>query len=91
MQAPRVLETPGQGRHTHTPTPDDDPDVAPWRAGYVTCPVCHRPVRRERLERHMALLHAEAEVPADEPAVAEEEAPVVGGLRGLLARVLGRR
>jgi hypothetical protein len=39
----------------------------------------------------MALLHAEAEVPADEPAVAEEEAPVVGGLRGLLARVLGRR
>jgi|GEM_PF-2586444 hypothetical protein len=68
-----------------SPAPDDDSEVPAWRAGYETCPACRRPVRRERLARHMELLHPDyrAVEPASEP-VPPPPPP------NLLQRLLGR-
>jgi len=73
-----------------SPTPDDDPEVPAWRADYVTCPACRRPVRRERLARHLELLHPGyvACEPAAEPASAASTP--LPPPKGLLQRLLGR-
>lgn len=77
MQAPRAHPAPGQER-----SPADDPEIPPWQAAYVTCPACHRPVRRERLATHMEILHPGGVEESAEP----EAGPAPHGLRGLLRR-----
>ncbi len=86
MQAPRARPAPDP---EHVPA--DDSEIPPWQADYETCPVCHRPVRRERLTRHMELLHAGAQLTEEESPAEPEVQAAPGGLRGLLARLFGRR
>ncbi len=72
----------------------EDSDVPPWQQGYVTCPACHRPVRRERLETHMHLLHPDGVPPQPaepEPPALPTAEPPVRGLRGLLRRVFAHK
>ncbi|HOG45890.1 MAG TPA: hypothetical protein PLJ35_15475 [Anaerolineae bacterium] len=71
----------------------EDPDVPPWQQAYVTCPACHRPVRRERLETHMHLLHPDGvpEQAEPEPQAPPAAEPPARGLRGLLGRLFSRK
>ncbi len=91
MKASRGKEAPRPQAHPSS-APDADPEVPAWRADYVTCPACRRPVRQERLARHMELLHADyvPEPQPPEPAPEPHPAPQ-GRLWRLLGRIWGRR
>ncbi len=84
MQAPRAQTSPQDSG------PAGDSEIPPWQAAYVTCPACHRPVRRERLATHMEILHAGQAVATPEESAEPQAEPAPHGLRRLLRKVFGR-